>query len=68
MFKQPCILPSQTNTSIVAACLETYFICIGSGQFSIGYVVREHADHLISALKMYYEKSQQIGKQNYTAV
>ena len=24
--------------------------------FGIGYVVWEHADHLMSALKMYYEK------------
>ena len=30
--------------------------------FGICYVVREHADYLISALKMYYEQSQQIGK------
>ena len=36
--------------------------------FGIGFVRREHADHLMSALKMYYEKSQQIGKENYTAV
>ena len=36
--------------------------------FGIGYVGREHADNLMSALIMYYEKSQQTGKENYTAV
>ena len=36
--------------------------------FEIGYVLHEHADHLMRILKMCYEKSQQIGKVNYTAV
>ena len=36
--------------------------------FGIGFVRREHADHLMSALNIYDKKSQQIGKQNYTAV
>ena len=34
----------------------------------IGYVGQEHIDHLTSALKMFYEKSQQLGKRNYTVV
>ena len=54
-FAQPWILPSQTHTRIMATCMETHFIHIGSERFVIGYVGQEHADHLMSALKMYYE-------------
>ena len=32
----------------------------------IGYVRCEHTDHLMSALKNYYKKSQCIGTENYT--
>ena len=33
MFAQLCILPSQTHTRIMATCVETYLIHIGSGRF-----------------------------------
>ena len=36
--------------------------------FGVGYVVREHTDHLTSALKVFMQQSQHIGKGNYTAV
>ena len=39
----------------MATCVEVYFIHISSGIFVIGYVGIEHAYHLMSALKMYYE-------------
>ena len=54
-FKQPWILSSQTNTRIMAACVETYLICIVSGRFGVGCVERERTYHLMDALKMYYE-------------
>ena len=36
--------------------------------FVFGCVGREHTDHLMSEMKMYDEKSQHIGKENYNAV
>ena len=36
--------------------------------FVIGYVGREHAYHLMSALKFIMKKSEHIGKENYTTV
>ena len=35
--------------------------------FGIGYIGQEHTDNLMSALKMYYKKSQHIGKVKYNA-
>ena len=32
-LKKPCILTSQTNTTIMETYVETYFIHIGSGRF-----------------------------------
>ena len=68
MFNQPWILPSQTNTRIMATLGIPISFTLVVDYFGIGYVGREHADNLMSALIMYYEKSQQTGKENYTAV
>ena len=55
-FKQPWILPSKKTPGLWSHVWRPISLTLEVDYFGIGYVGWEHADHLMSTLKMYNEK------------
>ena len=66
--RQPRVLPSKHTPGLWQHVWRTISFKFVVVDFGIGYVGREHVYHQMSALKMYNEKLQQIGKEHYTVV